>query len=174
MLIVKYTDEAERKRLEYVVDRYKDKVKAVRPSGTVLLLEGDREMVSRLVEELYSRLPREKISIYRLAEPDVEVEEKRSTIEAYTSLPEREVWGAIGLIMARLRGGLVSETRGVREYVVRPRGGYARVRISVYPRGGGSIIRVFVEGFDPAHGRVVSSLVEELGLLGDVRHAGDM
>ncbi len=170
MLIVRYGGEAERKRLEYVLERFKDRVKTVKPGGSVVLIDGDREDVKFLLEELFSRLPRENVALYKLSEPDVEVEERRRVLEVEARSPVEEVWGAISLIMARLKGSLVSEVRGSREYVVRPRGGYARVRIHVSPvSGGGSLVRVVVEGYGSGFDRVVSGLVDELGLLGVVR-----
>ena len=168
MLIVRYTGEADRKRLEYVLEKYRDRIRVLRPSGAVLLINGDNSDIKSFLEDLYSRIPRENIEFYKLSEPNIEIEEKRSSFEVRIGLPPEEVWGAIGLIMARMKGSLISSVSGSREYIIRPRGGYARVRIHVAPHGRGSLVRVFLEGYGGGLERVASGLISELRLLGEV------
>ena len=172
MLIARYEGEAERKRLEYVLDRFKNRVTAEKPSGAVWIIDGEPSVVRELLEEVLSRIPGERVRVYRLGDPGVVVEEKRGVLEVHTDLPPGEAWGAVGLALARLRGSLVSEVGGERVYTVRPRGGYARVRVRVLPGGGGSRVRLVVEGYGSGFQRLLQSLEEELGLLGVVVRVG--
>ncbi len=169
LLIVRYGDDAERKRLEYILERFRERIRAVKPSGAVWIIDGSPRDVEVFMEELLARVPRDRVELYKLEEPDLRVEERKSRIEVETGMSEGEALGAVGLVIARLRGALLSEIGGVREYVLRPRGGYARVRVKVLPRSEGSVVRIDVSGYGSGFYRIINNLLDELSLLGVVR-----
>ena len=45
MLIVRYESDAERKRLDYAIERWENKIKVEKPKGAVILVEGNEEDV---------------------------------------------------------------------------------------------------------------------------------
>ena len=169
LLVAKYRNEAERKRLEYVIDKLRDRIKAVKPSGSIWIIDADPEIARALLEEVLARVPSERVQFYRLEDPGVSIESRNEVLLVHTTMSPHEVWGALSLILARLRGVLVSEAAGVREYAVRPRGGFAKVRVRVHPMSEGSLIKLNISGYGNGFYRIVSSLKDELNLLGEVR-----
>ncbi len=168
MLVVRYSSEAERKRLEYLLDKWRDRVRVEKPSGAILFIDTSPDNMISLVEELYSKIPREKVSIYQLREPEFQLEPLSLEGVVRTRMSPEEAWGALNLVLARLRGILVSETRGERTYTVSTKKGVARVRVSIMPGPGGSILRFVAEGYGEAVVHVYNRLVQELSYIGEV------
>jgi len=169
LLLVRYDNDTERKRLEYVLEKYKSRIRTSKPHGAVYIISSDRETLASFLEELYARFPREKVQLYRLEEPDLDVREKRARFTVRSSLTPEEAHGALKMLALRLRATLVSDTGAGKVYVARPRGAYARLSFRVRPaRDGGSIIDVTVEGLGSGFEKFLSHLREELSLLGVV------
>ena len=172
LLVVRYGSEAERKRLEYLVGKWRDVLRFERPGGAVLIVDGRVEDVMRFLEELYSRIPRERVSVYQLKEPEFHLEPLMLEGVVRTRMRVEEAWGAVNLVLARLRGALVSESGGERIYTVSSRKGVCRVRVSIVPSDDGSRLRFVVEGYSEAATYVYEKLLHELSYVGEVeKHA---
>ncbi len=172
LLVVRYRGDPERKRLEYLLEKFSGRLEAQRPGGAVLLVEAEPEVLEEFLEELYARIPPENVAVYRVAEADVKVGAQRVVLQASTAMTPQEAWGALGVIMARLKGALVSDLGGSKLYTVRVRGARVSVRLQVSPASGGSRITAVVEGYGPGVERVSRLLSSELGLLGEVVSRG--
>ena len=168
LLVVRYGSEAERKRLEYLLDKWKGSLRVEKPSGAVLFIDTKAEDMLKFMEELYSKIPREKISVYQLKEPEFHLEPLMLEGVVRTHMIVEEAWGAVNLVFARLKGALLSETSGERIYSVSSRKGVCNVRISVVPGSNGSILRFTVEGYGEAVIHVYNKLVHELSYIGEV------
>ncbi len=168
LLLVRYGSEAERKRLEYLIERWGDALRFERPSGTALIVEGSVDKVFRFIEELYSRIPREEVRLYKLVEPDIHLAPLTLEAVVKTSLSVEEVWGAISLAAAKLKAALISEAGNTRTYQVSVKGGSCRVRFTVKPSGTGSVIELTVEGFGSAIPSAFNKLLRELSPVGEV------
>ncbi len=168
LLLVRYRSEAERKRLEYLIEKWEGNVRIKRPGGAVLIIDGGVDNILKFLEELYSKIPRDEVSIYKLAEPDLHISPLSLEADVRTLMDVNEVWGAIGLITAKLRAILISETSNSRIYQVSTKGGSCRVRFIVSPLGSGSLVTFIVEGFGAVVSNVFSRLVKEFSLIGEV------
>ncbi len=169
-MIARYRNDAERKRLEYLLDKYAGRLRLRRPSGTVVLVEGSEPIIEDLLRELYSRLDPEIIEVYEARPPKKLPEPTVEKLELQTSMPCQETLGAIGFLMAKLRGVLRYDLSGTREYVVRSRSGIVRVRVQAPPSLGGPCrIALEVEGYGDVVDRLSNALERELSLLGEVR-----
>ena len=164
---IRYSSDAERKRAEYVLDRYSGRVNIRKARGSVLFVSGEEGSVESMLRELYARLGPGKVRVYRVVEEEGP-EPLRATIEArlrFSSI--EEAWGAVSAVMARLRGVLAGQYGGGREYRIHGRGGMVVVR--VFLEGGGDVrARFVVEGFGPNVFRVRDQLGEELSYIGEV------
>jgi len=171
LLVVRYSSEAERKRLEYLLNKWESFLKIEKPTGAVLFIDARAEDILKFMEELYSKIPREKVSAYRLKEPEFHLEPLMLEGTVRTCMSVEEAWGAVNLVLARLKGALLSETRGERVYSVSSKKGVCNVRISVTPSNNGSILRFTVEGYGEAVIHIYNKLVHELSYIGEVeRH----
>ncbi len=168
LLLVRYRSEAERKRLEYLIEKWESNVRIERPGGAILIIDDGIDNVLKFLEELYSKIPRDEVSIYKLSEPDLHISPLTLEADVRTAMDANEVWGAIGLITAKLRAVLISETSNSRVYQVSTKGGSCRVRFTVSPLGNGSLITFTVEGFGAVVSNVFDRLVKELSLIGEV------
>ena len=168
-MIVEVSGDADRKRLEYLVERYSSAGLAVRKlCGGVLLVDGSGDVVRGFVDEALARFGRGRVSVWALSPPGFEV--RPSRFERVFKVAEGfgDVWGVVDFVMTKLRGSLVSETGGgaSRVYRVRSRYGVVDVRFDLLPGPGGSrALRVAVEGFGSAVSRVFERLVSELSYI---------
>lgn len=168
MLVVRYTSEAERKRFEYLLDKWEQSLRIEKPSGSILIVSESPDKVLRFLEELYSKIPRERVDVYKIVEPDFYLEPLVLEGVVESSMSAGEAWGAIGLVFARLKGVLVSETRGERVYKVSVKKGTVTVRVIVEPGDRGSRIRFIVEGYGEVVPHIYNKLVREFSYLGEV------
>ena len=171
--IVSISTDADRKRLEYIVEKYSEvygggKIKRI--CGGVLLIDLDPSEMVKFAEELYSRFGRDSVRIWLLSEPDFEVQplelEKTFRIREEYS----DVWVLVDFVMSKYRGVLVSESiRGdARTYRVKTRYGNVEVRfekLTALGKGGGCILRVRVSGYGSGVAYFFKKLVNELSPL---------
>ena len=168
-MIVEVSGDADRKRLEYLVERYSGEGLVFRKvcSG-VFVVEGSEEGVRGFVDEALARFGRGRVRVWALSPPGFEV--RPSRLERVFRVAEGfgDVWGVVSFVMTKMRGSLVSETGGgvSRVYRVRSRFGVVDVRFDLLPGPGGSrALRVSVEGFGSAVPRVFERLVSELSYI---------
>ena len=169
MLIVRYSDDAERKRFESVLERWRSRVKISKPSGAVVIVSADTADMVSFLDDLYSRVPREHVEVYRLTEPEFLMEPLVLRGKVETSMEPGGVWGAVNLTMARFRGVLISETQYVKRYRVSTRKGSCDIEFSVHRVDGRTVLEFAVEGFGEAVPFVYDRVSHELSYLKEVR-----
>ena len=162
LVVVEISSDADRKRLDYIVGKWSGRLSIEKLCQGVLLVDGDSGGVAEFAREVYSRFPESSVKVYKLGEPDFKLEPESRECVLRVSLSDSEVWGAIDLLMARMRGLLSYKLGSTREYVVRSRYGVVKARFTV-SRG---VVRVEVEGYGNAPGRVLGRVCRELELLG--------
>jgi len=166
LLVVRYASDVERKRLEYLLNRYQARVRGERVHGSVVMLEGDQGDIESLIRELYARIPRDRVEVYRVERLEVDVEPMRRTGRVSTGMPPEAVWGVVEFLVRKLRGVPVSTTDSSRKYRLYVKGGVVDVTFTVAPKsGGGSVVEFTVEGYDRHVDSVYSELERELGFL---------
>lgn len=167
-MIIRYADDAERKRAEYVLDVFSSKLKVRKPGGSVVIVNSSPEDLEELLEELYSRLPGGVIKVYKLEEYKPGVEPKRTILTVRTSMGVEEASGAIAAIMASMKGAQISAAGGVRTYLLALKGGRLTARVEILPHDSGSIVRVELEGYGRVFEKARDTLSRRLSLIGEV------
>ena len=66
LIIAKYTDDAERKRIEYILEKWKDKLNVTKPDGIVAITSGSDSGIYSLAEELYAKTSKDRVTLYRI------------------------------------------------------------------------------------------------------------
>ncbi|HID43090.1 MAG TPA: hypothetical protein EYP30_04815, partial [Archaeoglobaceae archaeon] len=56
LLILSYESDAERKRIDYAIERWRTKLRVNKPKGAVVILDGGEEELNRFIEDLFSRI----------------------------------------------------------------------------------------------------------------------
>ncbi|MEA2014401.1 MAG: hypothetical protein U9N38_03740 [Thermodesulfobacteriota bacterium] len=84
LLIVDYRSDAERKRIDYAIERWGDKAEIKKPRGATILFKGSN--IDEFTEDLYSRLDIEedRVEIYGIERysPDIEKQVKKLIYES--------------------------------------------------------------------------------------------
>ncbi len=164
LVVVEISSDADRKRLEYVVGKWSGRLRIEKLCQGVLLVDGEPESTAEFARELYSRFPEDSVRLYKLVEPEFKLEPEVREFSIRVPLGDSEVWGAIDLLMARMRGLLSYRIGCTREYIVRSRYGVVKTRFTV-SRG---TVRVEVEGYGEAPDKVLARIQRELELLGGI------
>lgn len=150
LLVVEYSSEAERKRLEYLLSTFKGRIAARRPSGSIVVVEGEQGDVESLLENLYSRIPSHEVSVYRLSSAALSIEPRKAILEVDSELTPGEFLGAVSAIMAEMRALSAGKGDSAREYIVPVKGGRITVRVEAVNGSGSSKVIIGVEGYGNA------------------------
>lgn len=162
LLILSYESDAERKRIDYAIERWKTKLRVNKPKGAVVILDGVEEELNRFIEDLFSRIelpnknPESKVEIYRIERFTPEVEKK--TKKLYYETDEIEtVWKFLDYLMAKVNASYEYSTASAKVYTAYTKKGQARIEIRIEKREKVKI-KVIIEGY----GEVVDFLARKM------------
>ena len=145
IIIVDYSTDAERKRIDYAIERWKDRAEIEKPRGAVLRYSGDTP--DEFLDDLYSRLNAGKdgVTVFNGDRYDAQIPEKIKKLRYATNLKIPTVEKFITYIMKKT-GAQQSECKdGVTTYRVGTKKGYAVIEIAINPQK-----TVFIEETSPA------------------------
>ena len=157
LIVAKYTDDAERKRIDYAIERWKAVTGVEKPDGVPILFKG--ENVEDFVEDMYSRLSRENVSVYSLNDVSFEIEKEELSIETTLEGDLETTRKFLGFIMAKQKGVLITETESERIYEVSTRKGKADVSINLTD---GGRVRILISGYGDALGLIREKIESEI------------
>lgn len=166
LIVAKYADDAERKRIEYVFDKWSGRLQVSAPKGITAVVDGaaDQSDVQELVRELYSRSSRGNVSLFKM-EPvefaDIEREERDLTLEL--SEKRETVEKLIGFVMARQKALYKSGTPQAGSlYEVTSKKGKAEITVRLKESDGRVKLRLSIAGYGPVVDYLHGKLAEEL------------
>ena len=146
-----------KQRIDYAIERWKTVAGVEKPDGVPILFKD--EMVEDFVEDLYSRLSRENVSVYSLNDVSLEIEKEELSIETTLEGDLETIRKFLGFIMAKLRGVLITETESERIYEVSTRKGKADVSINL---SAGGRVRILISGYGDALGLIREKIESEI------------
>lgn len=143
---VQYTEEAERKRVEYLFNNW-DEGKIETPEGLARIAEGvDHE---DLYQQLVTKVPSDQIGVYRLQPTTPEVESDSITVTEEISASLDAVETFLEYILSKKKAVLQSGSRN--EYEMYTKKGRAEVTYDLDETDDETVIvRIRVEGIPPA------------------------
>ncbi len=151
MIVARYSDDAERKRIEYLFDKWKARVDVSKPDGIVFLIDdlGKTEF-NEMSKELYSRIASDNVSIYSIDTLDTEANEYERDFEVSVGGSIRSVGQLLNYAFAKYKGTLknVSQKPPERSYEVYSRKGRADVRVRLRESAGEVNMLLNIRGFD--------------------------
>lgn len=162
LIVAKYSDDAERKRIDYLFEKWKERIKITKPEGMVVLLDGVEERgLAEILEDLLSRVKEDKITLYKLEHVTTQIEKNEKELRASISGDEKTIGRLLNFLLARYKGVLKRESPQPREkvYEVYTRKGMAEVSLRLKESPGKVDIRVRIAGY----GEVVDLLHNKLG-----------
>ena len=156
LFVVRYDDDAERKRAEYLFNNVDGTVDT--PKGLVRIAEGvDHE---ELYTKLVSKVPEEQVSAYRLEPVETKVEPETETVSETIEATPDAVETFVAYMFSKKKAVLQSAARN--EYEVYTKKGRAEVsyRLSDGPP---TTVEIRIEGLADATGFLAEFFETELG-----------
>ena len=173
LISIKYENDAERKRLEYVFEKWADKLNISKPEGMVAIIseKGDVASVRDFIKDLLSRASRvssENFSIFKL-EPtslDIEKGEKEFNLDIHENRDTIEKF--INFIMAKQKAVIksVSDKPFIRYYEVTTKKGTAEIRVILHEKKEMINVHIKISGYGEVAEFIHDKLKEELKYFG--------
>ncbi|WP_297489954.1 hypothetical protein [Thermococcus sp.] len=164
IVFVGYDTDAERKRIDYLIDKWSARAVVRKPRGTVIYIEAENP--SEFLEELFSKIEgdvEEKVELYEAKPVKKKVEGKKRILEYTVPEEKKVVERFIDYLLSKLNAGLVGSDPVAKTYSLYTRKG--RATIKVITKGNGSSHVVFeIEGFGEAVDFLAGRIDEELKL----------
>ncbi|MFQ5976067.1 MAG: hypothetical protein ACE5J5_07120 [Candidatus Hydrothermarchaeales archaeon] len=161
LLVVKYGSDAERKRIEYMLEKWKGKMGVEKPEGVVALIS--REDPSEMLEDLYSRIPERNVELHSLERPFLDVKKGRKQINTHIEGSQEAVEKFIGFIMAKRKATLKRSLGDMgKVYQTYTKKGRAEIMISTKRSGTGVDLNVTVEGYGDVADFIFEKIREDI------------
>jgi len=157
LVTMKYSDDPERKRIEYILEKWKKRLNITKPQGIVVILEGGE--IEGFIEELYSRTSSSNVGVYRLEKTVVDVEKSGGEIRLKLGEKKETVEKLIGFVMAKQKAILKREMKEPFEriYELSTKKGKAEISVALRNEGQGTALRMRITGY----GEVVEFLYDK-------------
>jgi len=166
LITAKYANDPERKRIEYILDKWRNKMNITKPEGITVIV--DAEDVDELILELYSRTEKkDNIAFYSMERAELDVERGEKRIRLKLRENRETVEKLLGFIMARQRAILKMELAEPPEkiYEVHSKKGKAEISIGLHESETGVDLSVRISGYGEAVSLLYRKLNDELKLL---------
>jgi len=165
LITAKYFNDAERKRIEYTIKLWEDKVNIIKPAGLTFLVDGEPD---EIVNELVSKISEKNVSVFKLEDVPLNVEKARKKIEMSFNVEADVVEKFVGFVMAKRKGVLKRESKKprIKEYSVYTNkgGGDVVVNFSGGEEGEGTKetkLLIVIEAFEPALSYICRIITED-------------
>lgn len=165
LITVKYRSDSERKRIEYILDKWKQRMNITKPDGMVAIVGGDD--IEELITDLYSRTDSENVTLYRIEETQLDVNEEEKTLRVTLHEKKETLEKLISFIMARQRAVLKLQHSEPYErvYEVITKRGKVQIAVRLREKDAGLDLQLRTSGYGEAVDLLHNRLAEELRLL---------
>lgn len=165
LITTKYSSDSERKRIEYVLEKWRDKMDITKPEGiTAIIAEGD---IDELILDLYSRTEKDNVALYSIERAELDVAKAEKNLKLKLGGKTETVEKLLDFIMARQKAILKIELAEPRQkvYEVYTRKGKAEISIGLHGGETGVDLLVRISGYGEAVDFLYRKLAEELKLM---------
>ncbi|WP_461864504.1 hypothetical protein [Thermococcus sp.] len=164
IVFVSYETDAERKRVDYLLDKWSGRAKIKKPKGTVFMIETEEpnEFLEELLSKLSGNAP-EKVEIYRVEEAVRNIEANVKILQY--SIPEgaRVVGKFVEYLLSKLNATYSYSDALAKVYDVYTRKGRAVIKTII--RGSETSTVIFrIEGYGDAVDFLAERIDEEMKL----------
>ncbi len=167
LLIINYSSDAERKRVDYAIERWRERLKIRKPRGAIAILQGEKEDFETFLEDLLSRIElkgdiEEKVEAYVIEKMEPEVEKKVKTLKFDISSIEYAE-RIIQSLTAKIDASYEFTSPTGKVYTAYTKKGQARIEVSTIEN---CRLVISIEGY----GDVVDFLTQKIE--NEMRHLG--
>jgi hypothetical protein len=168
LLILNYESDAERKRIDYAIERWDERVKIWKPKGMILMLEGSSDELNEFLEDILSRLefkpedsPKRKVKVYEVHRLRAEVEKKAERLFYETSIDAETAKRFINYLMAKVNAVYEYSDGFSKVYAAYTKKGHAKIVLRIEEKEL-TIIEILIEGYGEVAEFLAAKLKNEL------------
>lgn len=166
MIIARYIDDAERKRIEYAFDRWKDSMEIRKPEGIAVIVKGEK--VEDMLNDLYARTSKDNVSVYNLSETSFDLEENEKRIKIELEGDIKTVEKLMDFVMAKQKAIFRREFPSGKLYEVYTKKGRAEIVAVLKEREEKVGVDIKITGYGEAPDLVYNKISNELKYLREV------
>jgi len=160
LINIDYRNDTERKRVEYLLQKWVDAANLTKPTGFTLLAEGPD--VEEMIKELIAKTSKEQVNVYSIKKAEIGLETEKEEIEMTFDASKNSVKKFIDYMLAKRKAVLKHTGSGFEEYSIYTRKG-GKATITVKMTGDGKTkLSLKVTGYKPATEYLYKELKEEL------------
>ena len=156
LILVKYGDEAERKKIEYLITKYD----ARRVKDVVIEVQNSK--FDEFVKELYGKIPEDKLRVISGTEQKVHVAKTSEEIHMDFSADSESVMQFLNYLIVRRRGNYRGPLGGFERYRLHTKKGLVDLSIKATKQGEKMNLWLIIEGKADAAGIVKDEMEKEL------------
>lgn len=160
LIVSKYSDDAERKRIEYSLERFKASVGISKLEGIVVVAEGGD--IEGLLEDLYARASKDNIKLYDISETSLGVEQNEKDIKIDLEGGIETIEKFIGFVLAKQKALLKREISSNKFYEVYTKKGRAEISTNLKPMNENVSVNIRITGYGGAAELVYDKITREL------------
>ena len=168
LILAKYSDEAERKRIEYAIERWGKEMKLGRSDGVSIIVDEENEKVKEFLDDLYSRTSKDKVRIYSLGEASFELEEKEEHLRTELEGSLETVEKFIGFILAKQNALIQPTTSSGKLYQVSTKKGNAEILTRLKAENNKVTVDIRVRGYGNAPELIFNKINNEIKFFKEV------
>jgi hypothetical protein len=169
LITSKYDSDAERKRLEYVFEKWADRLTIIKPEGIITLLDdaGKEDMMNEFITDLYSRssqVSKDSIIIYRLEKTELDIKPEQKELRLETRQKRETVEKLLSFIMARQKAIFKPESDMpfLKIYEVNSKKGTVQISVVIREKKEALDLIFTISGYGYAVDFIYNRLKEEL------------
>jgi hypothetical protein len=173
LISIKYNSDAERKRLEYVFEKWAAKLKIIKPDGLVVIIEesGDQTLLEAFVQDLLSRSSKDKsgnLSMYKIEHQDLEIEKQERQLSLELHEKRETVEKLLSFIMARQKAIYkpVSDLPFIKIYEITSKKGMAEISVTIREKNDTVHLHLKISGYGEVVDFIYNKLNDELKYFG--------
>ncbi|MBC7094466.1 hypothetical protein [Thermococcus sp.] len=165
LFIVDYQDDAERKRIDYLLEKWQERAAISKPRGLTFII--DTEDISEFAEELLSKLnpdSSKKVEVFLLHEKDLQakVQPKRVVLEYHSKESAEVVKKLLEYVFSKNNIRYYSSDIRSTKYFILTRKGRVDIEVTLEPKGNEIQIKLVLSGYGEAVEYIAGKLKEEV------------
>ena len=162
LVFVDYFSDAERKRIDYAIEKWSDKAEVTKQKGMAVRFKGNE--VDEFLDHLCSRLDlgRDQITVFdaKLVEPEIEAQHQ--TLRYHSTDRKDVIEKFLSYVFSKINAQYEYFQNGVARYNVSTKKGQARIDVKITEGPGGCETIIQVSGYGTVTKFIRDRLDEEL------------
>lgn len=168
LFIVNYEDDAERKRIDYLLEKWQEHARISKPKGLTFIIETDE--ISKFAEELFSKLnpsSSKKVESFVLHGKDLSSQIRSATtvLEYQSNDPLEIVKKLLNYVFSKNNIRYYSSDLNSTKYFVLTRKGRVDIEVTIDSRNDKTQVKLLLSGYGEAVEHMAKKLKEDLDSL---------